>query len=192
MAHDKVYGFCESKCMVEVSAKDNVDSIDARVGAIEEMVTHKTVIPISDAQTLYDEIQNMEVGDELIFERIIVVPDSDGADNGNIGIDNGIFKKVDENGLSGTCRVTVGDTSQTDGVGCHISFYDGTFQLFFSSVSDGVWKDGFYKVFTIARISEIYDCHIIRMGNATVGLNYEEWTFTLEDGTVVTKEVCVR
>ena len=38
MAHEKVYGFCENKCKVEVSPKTVVDAFDSRINALENEV----------------------------------------------------------------------------------------------------------------------------------------------------------
>ena len=47
MAHEKVYGFCENKCKVEVAPKTKTDAFDSRITALEagefEMVNAETI-----------------------------------------------------------------------------------------------------------------------------------------------------
>lgn len=217
MTHEKVYGFCESKCRVEVSSKEEVESIEAKLDAeidvrgkaisqvqddINEKITNRQVIPITNAQTLYDQIRDMNVGDELIFNRITIVPGESGVDYGDLVLGSGVFKKTfkgeSNDRCPGSCPASFGNTDKTLVSGTDLTTLgDGHFYFDYKTVSDGEWTGG-YKTFDVSRISRIEECYVIRYGagydsvNGVSNLNYETWTFTLEDGSIITKEVCVR
>lgn len=42
MAHDKIFGICENKCLVETDTKANTDAVAARVGTLETTVEEIT------------------------------------------------------------------------------------------------------------------------------------------------------
>lgn len=44
MAHEKVYGFCENKCKVEVAPKTEVDAFDSRIKALENTVPEEGAV----------------------------------------------------------------------------------------------------------------------------------------------------
>lgn len=209
MVHTKVYGYCDAKCKVEVAPKETVDQIDARIDSeiearaeaiaevqaeINARITSRQIIAISDGQALFNEIKNMNVGDELIFGKINVVTPVNGSDDGNIILSGGTFDKGYSN-LFGNCSMTVGSASKVYGTGSQIVMLTDSFYVSFSTLNEGVWVNDGYKTFEPSRISKMEDCYIVKRGNAeidNVNLNYETWTFTLDDGTTVTKEVCVR
>lgn len=212
MTHDNVYGFCESKCKVEVPTKVEFEELDSKLNdevqargqaiadvmnTIDERLLTRRVISITDGQTLLDEVKNMNVGDELIIGAITVVPDTDGEDDGNIVMSMGSFVSVEGSRLAGNCPMVVGKTDKTN-VNCWslTTLTDSFMPFAFSLGSDGKLYNDFYKVFTPSRISKIEGCYIIKHataeGGGAINLTYEPWTFTLDDGTTVTKEVCIK
>lgn len=223
MVHTKVYGYCDAKCKVEVAPKEVVEQIDARIDSeidaraeaisdvrseivglqndINEKITSRQLIQIENGQTLFAMIQDMNIGDELIFDEIKITPGVN--ETSNRVLRNGCLKKIDETKLGGKCSTTdidPADTTQTlNGILERMSIEGSSLKVVYSTELDDEWCTGVYSFsFDATRVQQAIDCHMIKYGNSdgsssgVINLNYETWTFTLDDGSTVTKEVCVR
>ena len=208
MVHTKVYGYCDAKCKVEVAPKETVDQIDTKLDGeivaraeaiagvqaeIDRRVRSRQVIELTDGHTIYEQILNMNIGDEFIFGKM-KIPVGTVAE-WTLNLSMGVFTKIDNDVLGGRAVLFEGDINSTYGTVTQIQAFSGnTLRVVFSKIEEDGSLGQLNQDLNDTDITDIEDCYVIKNGinEGAVNLNYETWTFTLDDGTTVTKEVCVR